>query len=311
MIAAGHRWVAVAGLLTAMLLWGSSFVVLKLAFRYYEPMFVIFGRMVVASFCFMFFWGRFRHNDYQRGDWKHLLVMALFEPCLYFLFEAKAVQNTTASQAGMITAILPLMVAVSAQVFLKESIGKRTLLGFVLAVAGVCWLSLSSEATSEAPNPHLGNFLQFMAMVCATGYTIAIKKLTFRYNPIFLTAVQALVGSVFFLQFVLWGAVAVPKTFEVVPAMAVVYLGVFITVGAYGLYNYGLSCIPASQAAAYVNLIPVFTLLLAWIVLGERFTPGQYAASLLVLLGVFLSQDKRSHEAPARKDVLISRRIPE
>ena len=74
--------------------------------------------------------------------------------------------------------------------------------------------------------------------------------------------------------------------------LAVIYLGAFISFGAYGLYNFGVSRIPVSQASAFVNLIPVFTVLLGWLILGEQFTPTQYLAALLILTGIFLSQDR-------------------
>jgi drug/metabolite transporter (DMT)-like permease len=71
-----------------------------------------------------------------------------------------------------------------------------------------------------------------------------------------------------------------------------VYLGIFVSIGAYGLYNFSVSRMPASQASAFVNLIPAFTVFLGWLILGERFTPLQYVASIIVFTGVFLSQDR-------------------
>ena len=65
------------------------------------------------------------------------------------------------------------------------------------------------------------------------------------------------------------------------------------------MYNFGLSRVPASQASAYINLIPVFAILLDWWVLGQTLTPTQYAASLIVLAGVTLSQDRGRHVASA------------
>ncbi|MDO9083971.1 MAG: DMT family transporter, partial [Humidesulfovibrio sp.] len=67
----------------------------------------------------------------------------------------------------------------------------------------------------------------------------------------------------------------------------------------YGLYSYGVSKMPASQASAFVNLIPVATVLMARFALGEVFGLGQYLASALVLAGVFLSQDKKARQAEA------------
>ena len=64
----------------------------------------------------------------------------------------------------------------------------------------------------------------------------------------------------------------------------------FVTLGACGLYNYGVSHMPVSLAGAYVNLIPVFPVILGWIVLGEHFTIIQYVACAFVFIGVLLSQ---------------------
>jgi len=278
-------------LLGAMVLWSSSFIALKLAFSTYDPMVVIFGRMITASVCLLPFLGRFKRNPVRREDMAALVFMIVCEPCLYFLFEAAALRNTSASQAGMITAMLPLMVAIAAGVYLKESISIKTVLGFLVAMSGACILSLTAPSNDAAPNPVKGNFYEFMAMVFATGYTISLKRLSERYEPLFLTALQAFAGSVFFLPFLFFPGTELPAKFDPIPAFSIVYLGIFVTLGAYGLYNYAVSKVPASQASAYVNLIPVLTVLLGWLVLGELFTPVQYGASALVIIGVIMSQE--------------------
>ena len=291
----------ILALIAAMLLWGSSFVALKLAFQYYDPMVVIFGRMLVGTVCMLLFMGRFRRAQYRKGDILQLLLLALFEPCLYFTFEASALTYTTAGQAGMITAMLPLMVAVAATLILGEHITRRTLFGFVIAVCGAVWLSLGGQASENAPNPMLGNFLEFVAMVCATGYTIMAKKLSPRYGPLLMTAIQSFVGTLFFFPIMFLPPTTLPTAFNWEGVTAILYLGAFVTMGAYFFYNYGISRIPASQASAFVNLIPVFTVLLGRAVLGEMFTGGQYAASIVVLAGVFLSQDmgaRKRHAIP-------------
>jgi drug/metabolite transporter (DMT)-like permease len=284
-------------LLGAMVLWASSFIALKLAFASYDPMVVIFGRMITASLCFALGAHFIKRNPLRKEDVKFLIFMVVCEPCLYFLFEASAIENTAASQAGMITAMLPLMVAIAAGIYLKEVVTGRTIAGFLVAIMGACLLSLAAEVNVNAPNPVLGNFYEFLAMVCATGYTISLKRLSLRYDPVFLTALQAFTGSIFYLPFLFLPTTALPSRFDAVPALSIVYLGIFVTMGAYGLYNYAVSKVPASQAAAFVNLIPVFTVILSRIILGENFTALQYMASAIVIAGVFMSQDMSRREA--------------
>ncbi|MCP4116709.1 MAG: DMT family transporter [Desulfobacteraceae bacterium] len=289
-------------LLTASLLWASSFIALKLAFVHYHPMVVIAGRMVVGSLCFLFLPRVFRGVKILKEDIRPLALMVLVEPCLYFIFEAKALELTTASQAGMITALCPLMVSFAAFFFLGERLTHKNVAGMVISVAGACWLSVGGQgsATATAPNPALGNFFEFLAMVCAAGYGILLKQLTNRgYNPLFLTALQAFAGSLFFLPALFFPSTVLPTAFEPVSAMAVLYLGSVVTLGAYGCYSFGVSRIPAGQASSFINLIPVFTLIMGMVVLNETLNGQQYIACFFVFGGIFLSQHRERKPVPA------------
>lgn len=281
-------------LLTAMIIWSTSFVALKITFRSYDPMFVIWCRQAIASLIFLFVIKKLWNMcTYRKGDYKLLLTMAIFEPCLYFVFEAMAITNTTASQAGILTSALPILVAIAAFFTLKERTSPAAWIGFILAVAGAVILSAFSEVTESAPNPVLGNFLEFCAMICATGYTISLKRLSSRYNPFFLTAFQCFIGSVFFFPLIFLQGRGFPAMFFLYPAAGIVYLGVFVTIGAYGLYSVGIGKVKAGTAAAFVNLIPVFTMFFSWIFLDEKMNLFQYCGCGLIFTGVYLSQRRR------------------
>lgn len=279
-------------LVGAMVLWASSFVALKFAFMHYDPMVVIFARMAIALIFILIF---FRKNiSITKNDLKYLSIMALFEPSLYFIFEAEALVNTTAAQAGMITALLPVMVAVGAWLWIGEKITKQIIIGGLLAFMGAVWLSMGATSSEYAPNPIYGNIMEFLAMVSAVGYILILKHLSKRFKPLFLTSFQALAGTIFFAPFLLLPNTAIPTEFPVEPSLAVLYLGIAVSFGAYGLYNYGVSKIPASEASLYINLIPVFTVILAYILLGEKFGWSEVLGSAIILMGVFIAQSKSS-----------------
>lgn len=284
----------ILALIISCVLWGSSFVAMKIAVSSFPPPVVIFGRMVLASGLFLLLLRRLRYVNYRKGDWRWLVLMAMCEPGLYFLFEGYALKLTTASQAGMVAALLPLMVAVGAFMLFGERPKARTWFGFVLAVVGVGWLGMVSEPEATAPNPLLGNFLEFLAMIGAMGYMLTLKRLSANYSPWFLTAVQTVCGTIFYLPALAF----YPETLTTPPpwqgVLAVVYLGVVVTILAYGFYNYGLSKLPASQASAFVNLIPVFAVLFGWMILDECFTLQQMAAAALVFAGVCLTQEREA-----------------
>lgn len=283
-------------LFAGMLLWGSSFVAFKYAVMFFDPIVVVFARMALSAALFLLALPFWRPKNLRREDLFFMVFMALCEPCFYFVFEGQALTLTSASQAGMVAATLPVLVAVCAGFFLGERLSVRSWTGLVLALAGVVWVSVSGTATSAAPRPLFGNFLELLAMLCAAGYTVSMKKLCARYSPWFLTAVQSMVGTVFFLPLLFLPSTAMPQAFPVAPSLAVLYLCVFISIGAYGFYNYGISKLPAWQASAFVNLIPVFSMLLGWLCLDERLSASQMAGVAVVFAGVLLCQQWPENE---------------
>jgi len=278
----------VIALVLSMLIWASSFIALKISFQVLHPAQVLFCRMSLASLCFLLLLRWMKPVTYQSGDWKYLLGMVAMEPCLYFIFESLALQNTTASQAGIVTSLLPMMLAVGAVLAFNERMNRTMWFGFILAMSGAVLLSLGSDSNESAPNPALGNFYEFLAMVCAAIYTLLIKHLITRYSALFLTALQSWAGALFFFGPALY--FPMPEDIGLVAIGSVAYLGIFVSIGAYGLYNYAMGHVPATQASAFVNLIPVFTVIIAFLVLDERLNLYQLFACGLVVVGLIINR---------------------
>ncbi len=274
----------------AMFIWGSSFIAIKSAMKDLGEYTVIFIRMLIASLCFLYFIKGFFKYDFTKNDIKYILLLALFEPCLYFIFEAKALVYTSASQAGMITSLMPLITAMFAGYFLKEIISRQLIFGSLIAIFGVVWLSVQATTSQSAPNPILGNFLEFCAMICASGYTIVTRYLVDKYSALFITAMQAFIGAIFFLPFFIYEITFVDMSFTFEALSWTIYLGVVVTLGGYGLYNFALTKIEASKAAMFVNLIPIFALILAFLILEEKLSIKELIASATILSGVIISQ---------------------
>ena len=152
-------------LIIATFLWGSSFASLKYAILVYDPAFVIFFRMLITLIICACLWRWVKRFTYKNGDWKYLLSMSLSEPCLYFLFEGYAMQNTSASQAGVLVSCLPILVAIFAFYILKEQLSKAIVVGFSLCIGGSVLLTILSPSSADAPNPLLGNFLEFLVII--------------------------------------------------------------------------------------------------------------------------------------------------
>ncbi|MCF8080771.1 MAG: DMT family transporter [Desulfobacterales bacterium] len=287
----------VVAIVAATLFWGGSFSAMRVSVQALGPWSVMWFRMIVALLLLVPFAGRLWPSAYRPGDWKLLLPMALFQPCLYFFFESSALQFTTSSQAGVIAAAVPLMVAFAAWLSLSETISKGALLGMGISIAGVAGLTLLQGSGSGAQHPLLGNSLEMLAMASAAVSMVLVKRLSARYNPWTLTGLQTLAGAVFFLPGApgLFGSLDA-WTPQVIVSM--LFLGTFVTLGAFGLYNWGMSRLTASRASVFINLVPVFAVAFGWTLLGEALNPLQCLAAAAVIAGVWLGQHRARH-APA------------
>lgn len=285
-----RRLLPVAALLAAVFLWGGSFAAMRLAVQAMHPLTVVWLRMIIALAAVLPFAGRLKIDAYRSGDWKLLAPMVILQPCLYFLLESNALRYTTSSQAGVISALVPLLVAVGAWLMLAEPVARHAFVGLALAVAGVAVLSLTGAGDAAAANPLLGNGLELGAMISAAANMILVKRLSDRYDPWLLTALQVLAGSLFFSPglVLLMRSPGVDWTFTLV--LALLFLGALVTLGAFGLYNWAMSRIPASRAAAYINLVPVTAVAIGWLAMGEALNGWQSAAAMAVIVGVVISQ---------------------
>jgi drug/metabolite transporter (DMT)-like permease len=303
----------VLAMLAAVLLWGGSFAAMRVALRVLDPWSTMWIRMalglaLIAPFVVRRLPGDLRAS-YKKGDWKLLALLVASEPCLYFLLESHALRFTTSSQAGVIVAAAPLLVALGARLFLGERLSAAGAAGLILSIAGVAGLTLlggSPGSAGAAVNAPLGNTLEMGAMIAAAAYTLSSSRLGRRYSPWSLTALQLAAGALFFLpglRFLIrdgwpgfpWatGIAATAATPPVSPWALVgvlAFLGSFVTLLAFGCFNWSLSRLPAARASLFLNLIPVIAVLLGWVLLGESLSIVQCLCAAAVIGGVLLGQ---------------------
>ncbi|BEV73810.1 MULTISPECIES: DMT family transporter [unclassified Paludibacterium] len=286
-------------LLLSMLLWASTFIAVKYIFLSFDPVFVLFARMAIAMLCLLPLLGVLRVSlRVRREDWRSLLLLGLCQPCLYFLFESAALKLTSASQASVLAALIPVLATLSAWLWLREPQRAGSWAGVVISTMGALALTLASPASANAPNPLLGNFLELLAVLCGVGYMLLLKRLAARYAPLTIIFIQTMIGLLWFGFGLLtpWGTW--PTAWPFWPCVWLVYLGAVVTLGAFALYTWAISRVPVAHAAVFTNLIPLFSMALAFMLLDERLTRLQWLACLAILLGVWLGQRSGGKPVP-------------
>ncbi len=192
-------------------------------------------------------------------------------------------QYTTASKTSFLTATYILLVPL-AGIFLKQALRITHVIGAILAMTGVYFLSITDDFSISA-----GDLLM---LLCALGFTIQIHVMTYltqRFSPIVLSAGQFFVtGS---LNLLLAFFLETPTFTGIQGALwPLLYTGLLSTGVAYTLQSVGQKYLPPTEASMILSMEMVFGGLSGIFFLGESFTTHQMIGVIAMTVGVFLSQ---------------------
>ena len=277
----------------AAVIFGFSFLVTKNALDSLETFELLGLRFFLAAF-FMLFLRRLKLIQVELSWDKlgSLLVVAVFQPVLYFICETVGVNLTSASVAGVLIALIPVAVALLAAALLKERLSGEQWVFIATSVTGV--VLLSRPQLQGGLGGVKGILALLGAVVAAALYNIASRQASSKAAPVEVTYVMMWVGAVAFNAVVLMRAALTgrPLTYFLAlgrweTASALLYLGLLSSVGAFFLLNYALAKLSASRVAVFTNLTPVFSILAGVLFRGERLLAGQLIGAAIVLVGVW------------------------
>ncbi len=277
---------------TGCFLWGSALAVVKLVLDEYDPFFLVFCRMGIAFLVLTpIVLLTMRHiRIYRRKDLLLLFLLACCDPIGFFTFEALAMQYTSASQAGMMWALAPMLNLMAAWAILKERTTLPIILCMIVAIGGVMLLTAAGGESESASNPVLGNFLELLSLCGAAAFVTILRFLRGRYPALFVVWVQCLIATVVLAPVLSFDFVSLPQTFKLQPFLILLYLSVGVSLGAQAASAYAMARIPIPKAAPFSNTIPVIGVLTGIVLLGENLNSLQWFACGIVLSAVLVSQ---------------------
>lgn len=284
-------WATYVRAVAAAFCWGITFVWYKVAFEAgYRPYEIVFLRLFLASAILLIFMamqkGSFRLEPKDRLQ---MAAVAFFEPFLYFIGEANGMQYVSSSVGSIIIATIPIVAAVGAFIVLKERLSGLVLGGILLSCIGVVVMTLGQGEISGSLK---GILLLFLAIIGAVGYGITVRPLTLKYSTTTIVGYQSLFGMFFFLPlFVLKdGNHFVNMAHNAGGIYTIAAMSIFASIGAFVLYTDVIRRLGVAKANVFTNLIPVFTVFLAAIILKDKIDFGTILGLGLVLGGLLLSQ---------------------
>lgn len=288
-----QKIVVYAALIAAMIFWSISFVWTKSLLSQMGPVLLIGIRLSLASlFLLSLGYGLRMHQRMKRADYKYMLLLAVFNPFLYFIGENFGMLYVSPTVAAVMIATIPLFTPLAAFITQGERLSANGYLGILLSMVGVALVAIQPEADMQFSAAGISFLL--MAVLAAVVYTLLIHKMSGRYNALSLTVHQNWIGLLLFLP--LWLILEADEIssiqFSINMLWPLLGLSVLCSSLAFVFFAYGIQKIGASLANSFSNIIPVFTAIFSYLVLGETLTAAQLGGIALVIAGLFVSQYK-------------------
>lgn len=278
--------------------WAGAFIAGKYAVPFIPTFTLTFLRFFFASLILFFLSGSAkRKNDGERFRLKkeHMPIF-LFTGIVgmfgYHVFFFIALKYTTAINSSIIGAMNPIITTVIAALFLRTKIPARQIIGILLSFFGVALtITGASFQALVQLDFNQGDLWMAAAVVCWAAYGVFSKSKGAEIPPFWLTYYSFLVCTLVLIPFVIWEkpwqllAQAPPQAW-----IAVLYMSIFASVGGYLIQQIAIKQIGPSKTSIFINLVPVFSMVLAALILGEALEPIKLATAGIIILGVCICQ---------------------
>jgi len=273
--------------------WGCSFIFIKLGLEFLTPVGVAFGRVSLGALTLVF-WARFKGIQLPKDKkiWIHLWVVALLLNVIPGVLFAFAETKVTSILAGIINAVTPLMTLLAIMIAFREERPKNyQVTGLILGFLGV--LTVLGAWKGLGANP-IGAVLALLLAVSCYGISFPYSRkyvLPYKLKSEALAAAQVSMGAITLLPFYLMDGIAKDQ-YRVGPVIAMIVLGVFGSGFAY-IWNFKIMEAAGSAIASTVTYVtPVVAVIVGIIFLGESIVWNEPVGAVIVLLGAAIGQQR-------------------
>lgn len=280
-------------MLFAMLLWSINFSFVKVALREFTPLGFNGIRLILASLLLVFFLFASRENfRITKTDIWKLVALGMVGNTAYQMFFIHGINLTTASNTAIIIGTTPIFIAVLSLLLKHERLNWAAWAGIFISFVGFYFV-ITKQPGSLSINGKgaQGDLLILAGTLCWAVYTVFSLALLKRISPLKLTMFTMVIGTVFFLPFCLQDMIQLPYGHISLKAWAALgFSGLFALSVCYVIWYASVKRVGNSRTSIYDNLVPLFTIVFAYILLGERITLLQGMGTLVILCGVYLTR---------------------
>jgi drug/metabolite transporter (DMT)-like permease len=278
-----HRLFPVLTVLFAVFVWGISFVSTKVVLTELPPVSIAFFRQLIAILPLLLI---LRLNGESlritRLEIPLFFVASFFGLVLYFVFENSGLMYTSASNAAMLVAAIPVFTLIIESIIGHRRLPLFTFAMVLVSIGGVYLVLFENGMPDFTSRTFRGNMLVFGAMVSWIAYTYLSRRLGRKYSSLKVTAIQTLCSIPLFVPFMLHEVSAWRVPSEAV-MLHLAFLGILCSACAYVGYLHGVQKLGPILPSAFLNLLPVVTILTGMVMLAEIPSWSQVAGASLII----------------------------
>lgn len=222
-------------------------------------------------------------------DLATITITSLLGIVLYFIFENNALLYTTASNASMLVAAMPVFALIIEMLFFRQRASWSMVVCILISIAGVYLVVTGGGSLDLSSARFFGNMLMMGSMICWVVYTFLNKHLDGKYSGMEIITYQSLASIFLFMPFVIPEMKLWPEISSLTPSTLenLVFLGVFCSALEYLFYIYAVKRLGATVSATFLNLIPVVTVISGYILLQEELLLTEILGMGLIMASIY------------------------
>lgn len=285
-------------LVFTMLLWGGTFIAGRLLAGTLEPASAAFLRFLIASIALVTVVGVTEKKLIlpPKNLWVPLILLGMTGVFAYNVFFFNGLRHISAGRASLIIASTPLVITVFASIFFRERLSLLNICGILLSLGGAITVISNGHPGAlftGAFGP--GESALFGCVLSWAAYSLIGRSILAVLSPLTAVCYSSVIGTLLLsLPAAREGLFSRLTSITMADWASLAYLGLCGTALGFFLYYQGIKKIGATRAGIFINLVPVFALLLSWLLLGEVLKPVVLAGGLMVMTGVSLTNYRKA-----------------
>ena len=284
-------------LICATLFWSGNFIVGKFAFlTNIPPLSLVFYRWLLVWLILLPFTYKeiLKFKDTILNNLPLLFFLGFTSVGLFNSFTYLSLIHTQVINATLFNTAIPAVIILLCFLLKIEKTNKFQILGLIISVIGI--LSIITKLDIEvllSLNFNKGDIIMIGGVITWGLYSSFLKKKKFTLPLLTLVHILCTFGLLFILpQFLFEVSKGQIINFDINLGYILIYLALFPSIGSYYCWAGAVSIIGANRAGIFLSLIPLFSTILAMIFFDEKFYFFHFIGSVLIVLGLFLSNKK-------------------